>query len=82
MKYQRYLTVLAIIVAGATSAQASDPVLDWNAISAQAIFTGGHPGATTILDLAVVQVAVHDAASVRGVNSPREDRDSGRGVSG
>ena len=61
MKYQRYITVLAIMLTGATSTQASDPVLDWNAISAQAILTGGHPGATTILDFAVVQVAVHDA---------------------
>jgi hypothetical protein len=62
MKRQFLFTmILATTIAGAARAQVSDPVLDWNAISTQAILNGGHPGATTILDMAVVQAAVHDA---------------------
>jgi hypothetical protein len=38
-----------------------DPVLDWNAISSQAILTGGRPGPSGLLDFTVVQAAVHDA---------------------
>src|SRR5262249_16789812 len=60
MKYRVLLTALAITFAGVIRVHA-DPVLDWNAISTQAILTGGRPGATAILDLAVVQAAVHDA---------------------
>jgi hypothetical protein len=37
------------------------PVIDWHDISSQSIVTGGRPGATTILDFAVVHAAVHDA---------------------
>ena len=60
MKSQIALTTLALMIAGGTRAHA-DPVLDWNAISTQAILTGGRPGASAILDFAVVQIAVHDA---------------------
>ena len=39
----------------------ADAVLDWNTIASQTILAGPHPGATIILDFAVVQAAVHDA---------------------
>jgi hypothetical protein len=49
-----------MMLAGATTARA-DAVLDWNAIAAQTIFAAGRPGPSAVLDLAVVQAAVHDA---------------------
>jgi hypothetical protein len=60
MKRKLLLTVIAIMLAGATRLRA-DAVLDWNAISAQAIFAGGRPGPSLLLDFAVVSAAVHDA---------------------
>ena len=39
----------------------ADAVLDWNAIAAQTILTGGRPGPTAILDFAVVHATIHDA---------------------
>lgn len=50
---------LAVIL-GATTARA-DAVLDWNAIAAQTVFAAGRPGPSAVIDLAVVQAAVHDA---------------------
>src|SRR5688572_31636000 len=61
MKQQLVLTALAITVAGAIRVHA-DPVLDWNAISANTILApGARAGASGILDFAVVQAAAHDA---------------------
>jgi len=41
----------------------ADAVLDWNAITAQAILNAGaaRPSASPFLDLAMVQIAIHDA---------------------
>jgi len=46
-----------------TTAAAADVVSDWNAIAVQATLTAGaaRPGPSSILDLAMVQIAVHDA---------------------
>jgi len=60
MKRQFLQMALAIVLAGATTARA-DAVLDWNAIAAQTIFAAGRPGPSAVIDLAVVQAAVHDA---------------------
>jgi len=60
MKRKRLLTAFAILFAGGTHLRA-DAVLDWNAISAQAIFAAGRPGPSVVLDFAVVSGAVHDA---------------------
>ena len=60
MKHKLIQITLAALLAGAVSARA-DAVLDWNAIAANIIFTGGRPGPSTVIDLAVVQAAVHDA---------------------
>src|SRR5437899_1177787 len=60
MKHQLLRIALAMMLAGATTARA-DAVLDWNAIAAQTIFAAGRPGPSAVLDLAVVQAAVHDA---------------------
>jgi hypothetical protein len=50
----------AIMLAAPASA-GDDAVSDWNAIAVQATITGGRPGPTGILDVAVVQAAVYDA---------------------
>jgi hypothetical protein len=60
MKHKLICTTLAALLAGAISARA-DAVLDWNAVAAQTIFAAGRPGPTAVIDLAVVQAAVHDA---------------------
>src|SRR6476619_2225056 len=60
MKHNLIPITLAVLLAGAISARA-EAVLDWNAIAAQTIFAGGRPGPSAVLDLAVVQAAVHDA---------------------
>ena len=60
MKHKLIPITLAVLLAGAISARA-DAVLDWNAIAAQTIFAAGRPGPSAVLDLAVVQAAVHDA---------------------
>ena len=46
-----------------TPAAAADVVTDWNAIAVQATLTAAaaRPGPSSILDLAIVQIAVHDA---------------------
>jgi hypothetical protein len=56
-------TVTALIVCGllgATSAARADAVVHWNEITAEAV-TAGRPGPIGVVDLALVQVAVHDA---------------------
>lgn len=60
MRSPLLLTALVLALTPATPAQAG-PVIDWHDISSQSILTGGHPGATPILDFAVVHAAVHDA---------------------
>jgi len=60
MKHKLIPITLAVLLAGAISARA-DAVLDWNAIAAQTIFAAGRPGPSAVIDLAVVQAAVHDA---------------------
>jgi multisubunit Na+/H+ antiporter MnhB subunit len=54
------LAILAILVAAPVAASA-DAVSDWNAIAVQATITGARPGATGVLDTAMVQAAVYDA---------------------
>jgi hypothetical protein len=56
----RLITALAFTIAGVIQARA-DAVLDWNAIAAQTMFAAGRPGPSVVLDLAIVQAAVHDA---------------------
>jgi len=51
------LIVCGLIVAGPASA---DAVVDWNEIALEAV-TAGRPGAIGSVDIALVQVAVHDA---------------------
>jgi hypothetical protein len=73
LKLQTCLTIgaLAIVLAAQTSASA-DAVADWNAIAVQATLTTcptpicvpaipARPGATGVLDIAMVQAAVYDA---------------------
>jgi hypothetical protein len=60
MKHKLIPITLAVLVAGAISTRA-DVVLDWNTIAGQTIFAAGRPGPSAVLDLAVVQAAVHDA---------------------
>jgi hypothetical protein len=54
------VTALGLALTTALPSKAG-PVLDWHDISSQSILTGGRPGATPILDFAVVHAAVHDA---------------------
>ena len=54
------VAILAILLAVPLSASA-DAVSDWNAIAVQATITGARPGATGLLDTAMVQAAVYDA---------------------
>jgi hypothetical protein len=56
----RTCAAVAIMLAAPGSARA-DAVSDWNAIAVQATITGGRPGPTGMLDVAVVQAAVYDA---------------------
>jgi hypothetical protein len=60
MKRHLLISSLVLLIAGACHARA-DAVLDWNAISTQAIFAAGRPGPSPIMDFAVVAAAVHDA---------------------
>src|SRR5262245_23700036 len=54
------LTKLAVLIAGAISANA-DAVLACNGIAAQTIFAAGRPGPSVVIDLAIVSATVHDA---------------------
>jgi len=60
MKNHFFRLALALLLTGAITVRA-DVVLDWNAIAANKIFAAGRPGPSAVLDLAVVQAAVHDA---------------------
>src|SRR6478609_1751130 len=51
---------IAMMLVGANTARA-EAVMDWNAIAATTIFAAGRPGPSAVIDLAVVQAAVHDA---------------------
>src|SRR5262249_30864225 len=57
--------VLITLTIGRVSRLAyADAVTDWNAIASQATGTAiaaGRPGPATLLDLAIVHVAIHDA---------------------
>jgi hypothetical protein len=57
-------TLSALIACGllgaASAAARADAVVDWNEITAEAV-TAGRPGPIGIVDVALVQVAVHDA---------------------
>jgi hypothetical protein len=63
LKLQTCLAIgtLAILLAPPASASGADAVSDWNAIAVQATVTGMRPGATGLLDIAMVQAAVYDA---------------------
>ena len=60
----------------------ADAVSDWNAITSQAVIAAGpvmRPGASIILDYAMVHAAVHDAVqAIEGKYEPYADRDPGR----
>ena len=62
LKPQTCLAIAALMLAVPASASA-DAVTDWNAIAVQATVTAGplRPGATGVLDIAMVQAAVYDA---------------------
>ena len=62
LKLQTCLTfgALAILLSVPASASA-DAVTDWNAIAVQATVTAARPGATGVIDIAMVQAAVYDA---------------------
>lgn len=57
---RRFIAVLFCVLSIAAAAPA-DVIADWNAIASQTIAAGGRPGPSTLLDFAVVHVAVHDA---------------------
>jgi hypothetical protein len=61
----RLAVVLITLASGSASRLAhADAVVDWNAIASQATGTAiaaGRPGPATLLDLAIVHVAIHDA---------------------
>jgi len=59
-KTWRRIAILAILLASPASVIA-DAVTDWNAIALQATITGARPGATGILDVAIVHAAIYDA---------------------
>ena len=54
------LAVAAILIFAPYSVRA-DVVADWNAIAVQKTITGGRPGPTAVIDLAVVHAAIYDA---------------------
>lgn len=63
MKMKKHLiaSFAVLTLSGVACLVRADVVLDWNGISAQAIFSGGRPGASINLDFAVVHAAMHDA---------------------
>jgi hypothetical protein len=56
----RAVAVLVTLLAIPAGVRA-DAVTDWNAIAVQATITGTRPGPSGVLDIAMVQAAVHDA---------------------
>jgi hypothetical protein len=64
MARQRIVRVLILFACLSwTKAATADVVVDWNSIAAQAVAAGGavRPGPSGLIDLAMVQLAVHDA---------------------
>jgi len=62
LKRQSWRSIAIVVILLATPAIVSaDAVADWNAIAVQATVTGGRPGPTGALDIAMVQAAVYDA---------------------
>ena len=56
------LTLLACAALGATAPAYADAVTDWNAITVDAVTAGRPgPGPIGVVDIALVQIAVHDA---------------------
>src|SRR5215469_17738998 len=53
------LTVFATVFL--TSANAADPIADWNAITEQAVKTAHHAPPVAALDFAIVHLAIYDA---------------------
>jgi len=53
------LTVFATVFL--TSANAADPIVDWNAITERAVKTAQHPLPVTSLEFAMVHLAIYDA---------------------
>ena len=56
----RSIAILVILLAIPVSARA-DAVADWNAIAVQATLTAARPGASGVIDIAMVHAAVYDA---------------------
>lgn len=56
----KIIALLAFLLASPAAVRA-DAVADWNAVAVQATITGARPGATGVLDVAMVQAAVYDA---------------------
>jgi hypothetical protein len=64
MKMTRLTGLTSLIVCGLlgwAGPAGADAVTDWNAITVQAVVAAARPGPTGILDIALVQAAVHDA---------------------
>lgn len=57
----RFLLVAAVVATFSMTTARADAVSDWNAIAVQATITGGRPGPTGVLDIAMAQAAVYDA---------------------
>ena len=55
------LAVALLAIAGLALSVRADAVSDWNAIAVQATVTAARPGASGVLDVAMVQAAVYDA---------------------
>ena len=60
-KIVRFLVVAAAAATFCMTTARADAVADWNAIAVQATVTGGRPGPTGVLDIAMAQAAVYDA---------------------
>ena len=59
----RRKNIIGLIICGVLGAGApayADAVTDWNAITLDAV-TAGRPGPIGMVDIALVQIAVHDA---------------------
>jgi hypothetical protein len=62
LKLQTCATIAIVaFMLGLPASASADAVSDWNAIAVQATVTGARPGATGVLDIAMVQAAVYDA---------------------
>ena len=56
----RTIVLFAIIIAVPATA-AADVITDWNATAVQATLTASRPGPSSVVDLAIVHVAMYDA---------------------